>query len=165
MQQEVVLNCQLKVDQVDRRWPESSRVERGVKSRVDRSSRSAIVLDRSCSSTPSISGSTCVIRQFSIGSMSRLLSRFSRNAIGLASESGALKIIVILLWLTSGTSMYHSFLAAAVSMLSKGFIRLLVVLLISGSGGRCSDDASDDVSATCCFELVFVGHCSTTRAV
>ena len=45
-------------DQVDRLTMESSRVDWPVKSRVDRSSRSAIVLNRSCSSTRSISGST-----------------------------------------------------------------------------------------------------------
>jgi len=36
---------------------DQSRVERGVKSQADRSSRSSVVLDRSCSSTRSISGS------------------------------------------------------------------------------------------------------------
>ena len=164
MQQEVVLNCQLKVDQVDRRWPESSRVERGVKSRVDRSSRSAIVLDRSCSSTPSISGSTCVIRQFSRLNESFALQVFTqcyRPSKWKRSPQDHRDLIMINLWYLN----VPHFLAAAVSMLSKGLIQLLVVLLISGSGGRCSDDASDDVSATCCFELVFVGHCSTTRAV
>jgi len=53
MQQEVQLNCQLKSRSSLTRV-ELRRVERGVKSLVDRSSRSATVLDRLCSSTRSI---------------------------------------------------------------------------------------------------------------
>jgi len=66
MQQEVGLNCQRKSR--SRRSPlTKSRVESREGSKVesiDRSSRSAIVLDRSCSSTRSISGSTVNTQHF-----------------------------------------------------------------------------------------------------